>query len=144
MALLVSVWIRPAGEPGKLRGQIPASLLELAQRSLVPLLPSGSQSGQLALMTGLKFPSISCRFIRALAQIILEACLEPLMCQLLQQHRRQPDRDGRPNAKRADLFEKFDQWEVSLRGGFIKPCLAVGIAPVMQDIREVAMQHEAE
>jgi hypothetical protein len=66
------------------------------------------------------------------------------MRQLVREHRRDADRDGRRHPVALQLPQLLQEWQVGLDRGFGEPVAAVGPAPVVEHPRQVAVQGEHE
>jgi hypothetical protein len=66
------------------------------------------------------------------------------MGELLQQYRRQPNRQSRPGAMRDDVVDHRQQWQIRFRRRFIEPRFAMGPGAMMKDVGEMAVKDDAE
>src|SRR5690606_24250478 len=83
------------GAIGEGFGNVPAKGVELFQQLRVEIAPSVRQVLDVAVAGPLEILTIAACPINAILEVFLEAGLEMLVGELLQQHRRQPDRDLR-------------------------------------------------
>ena len=82
--------------------------------------------------------------LHAVGQVALEALLEVLVRQLLQQHRRQADDEVRAGVEEHALVDHRQDRQVGFGGGLVEPVLAVRPDAVAQDVGQVTVQHETE
>src|SRR2546430_2051309 len=123
---------------------VPPNLLEAAEPFLIPLLPARGQISKVRIVISFKsLPILNCP-ISSLAQISNKPALESLMRQLLQQNRRESNRNRRPRLEQRRLADHVQNRQISLRRGLVQPGLAVRIRAVVQNVREVSMQDDAK
>src|SRR5438067_4960856 len=135
----------PLAHPfGIFAGNIAANLLEAVEPFLIPLLPARGQISKVRIVISFKSLPILNRPISSLAQISNKPALESLMRQLLQQNRRESNRDRRPRFEQRRLPDHVENRQISLRRGLVQPGLAVRIRPMVQHIRKVSVQDDAK
>ena len=67
-----------------------------------------------------------------------------VVTKLLEQDRRQPDRQRRPRLVQRDLADDVEQWQVSFGRGLVEPGLAVRVGAVVQDVGQVPVEDDAQ
>jgi hypothetical protein len=74
----------------------------------------------------------------------LELVNEDRAGELVGEHRREADGDGRRDVLVVERAQRLEQRQVGVERGFAEPVAAVRPAPMVEDPREVAMEHQHE
>jgi hypothetical protein len=88
---------------------VAADALKLLDLHLVPARPPLGEVGGVQVVAALEFLAVLVRAVDALGQVREKAALEPFVRELLEEDRREPDRQRRPGLVQRDLADHVEQ-----------------------------------
>jgi hypothetical protein len=130
--------------PRKFTRNIALNPLEMRQTVLIPLLPLPGQIGQMKLPGLLKPLPVFRRAPGSLVKICRKSGLETLVRKLLKEDGGQTDSYRWPGLEEGAFTNHVQNGQIRLRRRLIQPGLSVGIRTVMQHIRQMSMQNNAQ
>ena len=125
-------------------GDVAAELLELLGEALVEALPLLREVLQVPVADLLELGDVGRRLLRPVLQVRLEAALEHLVVELLQQHRREAHGHPRLRVHEHAVVEHAQDRQVGLGRRLVQPVLAVRPGAVAEHVGEVPVEDEAE
>jgi hypothetical protein len=137
----------PLGEPrGELPRDVAADPLEVRQPGRVPLPPHDRRPGERLGIgaRGFELAPVGLGPRDAVVQVGDEPGLEPVVGELLEEDGGEADRERRPRLVQRRPADHVEQGQVGFGGGLVEPRFAVRVAPVVQDVREVPVEDDAE
>ena len=126
---------------GEFADDVAVDPLEVREAIAVPILPSLGEVNQVRLAVAREFVRVPRGAGDALVEVNDEAGLERRVGELFEQHGRQADRQRAAALVERDRADHVEERQVRLGRRLVEPDLAVRLDAVIQDVRQVAVQH---
>ena len=118
--------------------------IEMAEAVGVPFFPLAGEVSHMGLIGFFEFAAVGGGAGDALVQVFDKSLLEAVMGELFEEDGGEADGEGGTGLVEGAFTDHVENREVGFGGGFVEPGFAVGIGPVVQDVREVAVEDQAK